>query len=122
MTKQIHYLYLYQIILSCTQKQIKMIIQTSKFWTFKGKLKDLVIYQCNGQTYARRKPDKEKFVISEGVKKQQERIAGVAALYQAAKKKPCSTNFGSKPQREADKRAIICSSNATSKALQEREK
>lgn len=77
---------MYQITLSCTQKQIKMIIQTSKFWTFKGKLKDLVIYQCNGQTYARRKPDKEKFVIPEGVKKQQERIAGVAALYQAAKK------------------------------------
>lgn len=51
----------------------------------RGKVDDLIFYQFRGRTCVRTKPDCGKITFSVGAIEQQERVAGVAALYQAAK-------------------------------------
>ena len=45
----------------------------------------MIVYRYNGKTYVRRMPKREKVMRCEAVLEQQERIAGVAALYRAVK-------------------------------------
>ncbi len=51
----------------------------------KGRIGKYVIYECRGKTCIRRVPGKEKILLTPEMLKQQERMAGVAALYQAVK-------------------------------------
>lgn len=50
---------------------------------FSGQVGDLIVYGYGGNTYVRRKP--KRVMRCDAVLEQQERIAGVAALYQAVK-------------------------------------
>ena len=50
---------------------------------FSGQVGDLIVYGYNGNTYVRRKP--KRVMRCDAVLEQQERIAGVAALYRAVK-------------------------------------
>lgn len=51
----------------------------------KGRIGEYVIYECRGKTCIRRVPGKEKILLTPEMLEQQERMAGVAALYQAVK-------------------------------------
>ena len=50
-----------------------------------GRIEDLIVYQCHGETYVRAMPDRESIKLTPEMKEQQERWAGVAAFYQAVK-------------------------------------
>lgn len=52
---------------------------------FSGRVGGMIVYRYNGKTYVRRMPKREKVMRCEAVLEQQERIAGVAALYRAVK-------------------------------------
>ena len=52
---------------------------------FSGRVGGMIVYRYNGKTYVRRMPKREKVTRCEAVLEQQERIAGVAALYRAVK-------------------------------------
>lgn len=51
----------------------------------RGKLGDFIVYQYRGKTCLRARPEKANMTLSSGMVCQQERIAGVAAFYRAAK-------------------------------------
>lgn len=51
----------------------------------KGRIGKYVVYECRGKTCIRRVPDKEKILLTPEMLEQQERMAGVAELYQAMK-------------------------------------
>ncbi len=50
-----------------------------------GRIENLIVYQCHGETYVRTMPDRENIKLTPEMKEQQERWAGVAAFYQAVK-------------------------------------
>lgn len=51
----------------------------------RGRIGDVVIYQCRGKTCIRRLPEMKPKRMAPGMVAQQERVAGVAALYRAMK-------------------------------------